>query len=219
MSNAPPESDRKRSLETEESHLIRDSKRLAIVEDFDWNADASTVFGKTAEEPPAGKKSKSTPKETLVTMRLLVSSNHSGSLIGKSGSTIANIREKSGARVTLSEKIAEALDRIFTAVGTPGQVAEASALVAEILAQCEDADGDPLARKLTMRFLIPNELMGAIIGKQAAKVKEIRQISKARISATEGLLPECTERKLAIIGNMEEIRVAVLLVRFCSFSC
>ena len=160
---------------------------------------------------------KSTNKPSTITMRLLISSQHSGILIGKSGSTITEIRELSGARVNVSPKMIGAPDRIFTAIGTPEACSEAFGLVATKLAQEEQSNLNSIdiqwtQRTLTLRCLIPNELMGSIIGKKASKIQEIQTVTQARISAIEGMLPHSTDRKLNIIGNVESIKASILLV-------
>lgn len=149
-----------------------------------------------------------------VTLRLLVATKHAGSLIGRGGCMVAEIRDGAGVRATVSENIAGAPDRIFTAVGGPSQLANAFGRVARVLAGAEVDEGsgpktDPETRQLTFRLLMPNEMMGSVIGKQAAKIKEIQKTTGARLSAMEGLLPDSTERKLSVIGIAESLEGAI----------
>jgi heterogeneous nuclear rnp K-like protein 2 len=151
-----------------------------------------------------------------ITMRCLMATKYAGLIIGKGGHQIAAIRDKANTKITLSQSVTHCADRIITTIGSPSNVSESYSLIALRLAEEEDSKEPVEQRKINLRFLIPNELMGAIIGKQAIKVKEIQAASNARVSASEGMLPDSTERKLTIIGNSEAIRKAVLMVCFNS---
>ena len=152
-----------------------------------------------------------------LSLRLLIPTNYSGIIIGKSGATIAGIKERSDSRVVMSEVVTAAPDRILTIVGMPEEAAQAVYEVAKVLIRAENQQyktDQSAYQKLTMRFLIPDEIVGAIIGKKAVKVKEIQQLSNARVSAEQGLLIDSTERKINISGDANSIRAAIVLVSF-----
>ncbi|KAF9554027.1 RNA binding protein, heterogenous nuclear RNP-K like protein, partial [Lunasporangiospora selenospora] len=57
-------------------------------------------------------------------MRSLVSSKDAGVIIGKSGKNVSDIREQSGARVTISEIVQGAHERVLTVSGPLDTVAK-----------------------------------------------------------------------------------------------
>jgi hypothetical protein len=234
--------DRKRALEEDESELIvTDQPELFEGNDEPQEgisgkeADDGTCSGTEEKEeqvPPENKasseakdrkpfkRSKSDQKNlpsAIVHIRLLIPTNYSGMIIGKSGATIGEIQKRSDAKVVMSELINAAPDRILTCVGMPEEVAQAIYEVAKILIRAENQQyktDQNAYRRLTMRFLIPDEIMGAIIGKKAVKVKEIQNLSNSRVSAEQGLLIDSTERKMNVTGDADSIRAAVVLVSF-----
>lgn len=54
--------------------------------------------------------------------------------------------------------------------------------------------------------------MGFIIGKQGMKIKQIQEASGAKLSASESLLPNSTERLLSIDGVADAIHIAIYYV-------
>ena len=51
-----------------------------------------------------------------------------------------------------------------------------------------------------LRLLIPHILIGSIIGKGGARIKEIQEASGARLNASDSCLPLSTERSLVVMG-------------------
>lgn len=60
-----------------------------------------------------------------------------------------------------------------------------------------------------VRLLIPHNRMGGIIGKGGAKIKEIQEVSGARLNASEEMLPNSTERIITVRGVPDMIHIAV----------
>lgn len=219
--------DRKRALEEDDSELIvTDNPELfEEINDIDQSQEdvGSEIVTENSTDRKPFKRSKPEEKNTLpvLSLRLLIPTNYSGLVIGRSGSTIAAIKERSDAKVSISEMIHAAPDRILIATGNPEEVAQAIYEVAQILVRAENQQyktDESAYKKLTMRFLIPHEIMGAIIGKGAVKVKEIQKMSNCRISAEQGLLFDSTERKMNVIGDADCIRVAIAMVSYLGFS-
>ena len=218
------ECDRKRPHEENET-IETDTSLLCQEENVPHGSEDSPSDPSPADDketaPPLKKVKLEGPKESQqkptrnLSLRVLIATNYSGSIIGRSGSVIASIEERSDAKVSVSEMIGGAPDRILTAIGMPEEVSQAIYEVANILVRAENAQyktDERAFRKITLRFLIPNEIMGAIIGKGAVKVKEIQKLSGCRISAEQGLLLNSTERKMNVIGDPDAIRVAVVMV-------
>ncbi|RKO85994.1 hypothetical protein BDK51DRAFT_22164 [Blyttiomyces helicus] len=141
-------------------------------------------------------------------MRALISTKEAGIVIGKSGRNVADIREKSGAKVTISEQVAGAPERIITITGPLDTVAKAFSLVAHKVVEEHQTTLDLKARHTAIRILVPHTRMGSIIGKAGSKIKEVQDASGARITASEDMLPGSTERAVSISGVIDSIHIA-----------
>jgi heterogeneous nuclear rnp K-like protein 2 len=61
----------------------------------------------------------------------------------------------------------------------------------------------------SVRLLIAHNRMGGVIGKGGNKIKEIQEVSGARLNASEEMLPNSTERVITIRGVPDMIHMAV----------
>ncbi|KAI9609949.1 hypothetical protein H4Q26_006940 [Puccinia striiformis f. sp. tritici PST-130] len=102
---------------------------------------------------------------------------------------------KSGARATISEAVPGNAERILSVAGPLDAVSKAFGLIVRrINDEPFDVPSVPGSRAVTIRFIVPNSRMGSVIGKAGSKIKEIQDMSGARVQASEALLPGSTER-------------------------
>ncbi|KAM9697060.1 poly(rC)-binding protein 3 isoform 14-T21 [Dama dama] len=169
-----------------------------------------------------------------VTLRLVVPASQCGSLIGKGGSKIKEIRESTGAQVQVAgDMLPNSTERAVTISGTPDAIIQCVKQICVVmleqltklhqlamqqtpfppLGQTNPAfpglDASPPAS--THELTIPNDLIGCIIGRQGTKINEIRQMSGAQIkiaNATEG----SSERQITITGTPANISLAQYLI-------
>lgn len=156
-------------------------------------------------------------KGTL-TLRSLVSTKEAGIIIGKGGSTVAEIRTKSDVKAGVSKVVQGVQDRVLTVTGSLENVATAYAEVARLLLTTPLHDPNyPLPNNTftSVRLLISHNLMGSIIGKQGLKIKQIQDASGARMVASKEMLPQSTERVVEIQGAVEAIKTAILEIGKC----
>ena len=94
---------------------------------------------------------------------------------------------------------------------------QAFAQVAKTLLETPLADPEHLPSNAftSMRLLISHNLMGSIIGKSGATIKQIQDASGARMVASKEMLPQSTERVVEIQGNVEAIKQAVHQIGEC----
>ncbi|KAG9295215.1 hypothetical protein G9A89_006196 [Geosiphon pyriformis] len=155
------------------------------------------------------------PNETeavlqTISLRALVTTKEAGVIIGKAGKNVSEIRDRSGAKVTISEMVQGAYERILTVTGPLDTVAKAFALVArKVLDENLDTPSTPTSKSTTIRLLVPHSRMGPVIGKGGTKIKEIQEKSGARCLASEEMLPSSTERTISISGVPDSIHIAV----------
>ncbi|KAL2915921.1 PAB1 binding protein [Polyrhizophydium stewartii] len=153
------------------------------------------------------------PRENKsVRMRALISPKEAGIIIGKGGQHVAEVRENSGARVTVSGQMPGALDRVVTITGTVEADARAFYLIStKLAASSPDAPlaVDPSSRSVTLRLLVPQMRIGVIIGKQGVRIKELQESSGCRIMAQGEPLPNSTERVVTLSGQPHSLQTAV----------
>lgn len=80
-------------------------------------------------------------------------------------------------------------------------------------------NNEPLNEKSTtasktypLRLLIPHILIGSIIGKGGARIKEIQDASGARLNASDSCLPMSSERSLVVMGVADAVHIATYYV-------
>lgn len=146
-------------------------------------------------------------------MRCLIVTQDASIIIGKAGAHVNEIREKSGARVMVSESIPGNPERILNVSGPLDAVSKAFGLIVRrINDEPFDVPSVPGSRAVTIKFMIPNSRMGSVIGKQGSKIKEIQDASGARLNASEGMLPGSTERVLSVAGVADAIHIATYYI-------
>lgn len=60
--------------------------------------------------------------------------------------------------------------------------------------------------------MVPHILIGSIIGKGGARIKEIQEASGARLNASDSCLPLSTERSLVVMGVADAVHIATYYV-------
>lgn len=173
--------------------------------------DHKNVLNPPLQLPGTGHGSSTDPSEEsapTLGLRAVVASKEAGVIIGKGGKNVSDIRDRSGARITISEMVVGAVERVLTVTGPLDTVAKAYSLIArKILDEAADRDQDTV-RSTSVRILVPNNRMGSIIGKAGSKIKEIQEASGARLIASEDMLPGSTERTITVSGVPDSIHIA-----------
>ncbi|KAI9317401.1 hypothetical protein BX666DRAFT_1936910 [Dichotomocladium elegans] len=176
-------------------------------------AAAPTASSTSAAPPPATSvtagSAPSAPAETSISLRSLVSTKDAGVIIGRGGKNVSDIRELSAARVTISDIIPGAYERILTVSGSALAVAKAYALVAEKILSEMPPPEDGQEPVLTIRLLVGDNRMGTLIGRGGSVIRSIQEQSHARVNASEEPLPMSTERTVTIAGTTEGVQSAI----------
>ncbi|KDE03497.1 hypothetical protein MVLG_06010 [Microbotryum lychnidis-dioicae p1A1 Lamole] len=157
-----------------------------------------------------------------LTLRALVSSKEAGVIIGRGGATIATIRQDSNVKAGVSKVVPGIVDRVLSVGGSVDGVAKAYSLVAQTILEnpvpapgAADAPTAPTSTTTTVRLLISHLLIGSVIGKGGAKIRQIQDVSGARMVASKEMLPQSTERVVEVSGAPEAIRLAVSEITKC----
>ncbi|KAL2122859.1 hypothetical protein VTJ04DRAFT_3314 [Mycothermus thermophilus] len=173
---------------------------------------ASTASGNAATTqsgPPPG----AHDETQWIHVRAVISSPEAATIIGKGGENVSKIRQMSGAKCTVSDYQKGAVERILTVSGIVDAVAKAFGLIIRTL------NNEPLeepsnqhSKTYPLRLLIPHILIGSIIGKGGARIKEIQEASGARLNASDTCLPLSTERSLVVMGVADAVHIATYYV-------
>ncbi|SCN75921.1 related to hnRNP protein E2 [Fusarium fujikuroi] len=146
-------------------------------------------------------------------IRAVISSPEAATVIGKGGENVSNIRKLSNAKCTVSDYQKGAVERILTVSGIVDAVAKAFGLIIRTL------NNEPLNESSTassktypLRLLIPHILIGSIIGKGGARIREIQEASGARLNASDSCLPMSSERSLVVMGVADAVHIATYYV-------
>ena len=137
-------------------------------------------------------------------------------VIGRGGSNIKLVRMQSGARVDTDRNMGSGLSNqqaiIFS--GTTQQVADAIAMVKELVASDTDTQGvratpeQPLYEK-TLEF--PRESVSRIIGTGGSNIKRIRAESGCRVDTDRNAI-QGNRQKIRLQGTEAQVEAAVALV-------
>ncbi|WVW78528.1 hypothetical protein I302_100483 [Kwoniella bestiolae CBS 10118] len=174
-------------------------------------ADAGPSNALPSSVPAVPVKSEAPPQQ--ISMRSLIVTQDASIIIGRGGAHVNEIREKSSARVTVSESIPGNPERILNVSGALDAVAKAFGLIVRrINDEPFDVASVPGSRAVTIKFIIPNSRMGSVIGKGGSKIKEIQEASGARLNASEAMLPGSTERVLSVSGVADAVHIAVYYI-------
>ncbi|XP_037534714.1 poly(rC)-binding protein 2 isoform X1 [Nematolebias whitei] len=224
-----------------------------IIEKLEEDISSSMTNGTATSKPP-------------VTLRIVVPASQCGSLIGKGGCKIKEIRESTGAQVQVAgDMLPNSTERAITIAGTPQSIIECVKQICVVMlesppkgvtipyrpkpsgspvifagGQSSSAAISPQLTKLhqlamqqspfpiapgnqgftgidasaqtsSHEMTIPNDLIGCIIGRQGAKINEIRQMSGAQIKIANPV-DGSTDRQVTITGLPASISLAEYLI-------
>lgn len=175
--------------------------------------DGAVISGEPESSKPESKEGVPPIAQSHINMRCLIVTQDASIIIGRGGAHVNEIRQKSGAKVMVSESIPGNPERILNVGGPLDAVSKAFGLIVRrINDEPFDVPSVPGSRAVTIKFMIPNSRMGSVIGKGGSKIKEIQEASGARLTASEGLLPGSTERVLSVAGVADAIHIATYYI-------
>ncbi|KAJ7545095.1 hypothetical protein O6H91_09G107100 [Diphasiastrum complanatum] len=134
-----------------------------------------------------------------------------GSIIGRGGSIIQNLREETGAKIKVEELISGADERVVVvsaAEHTEDNLSPAQEAVFHIQDRIKDI-GPNQDGIVTTRLLVPSNQVGCLLGKGGVIIAEMRRSSKAsiRILGREHL-PKCAHELDEVVQIVGDIHVA-----------
>lgn len=142
-------------------------------------------------------------------LRVLVSSDMVGAIIGRGGATIRNITQQSRARVDVHSyrklEHSPSLEKAITVYGQPENCTAACKRILEVME--EEARNVGKQTEISLKILAHNNLIGRIIGKQGATIKKIMEDTdtKITVSSISDISSFNLERVITIKGTIPDI--------------
>uniref|UniRef100_A0A4W5RQK3 Poly(rC) binding protein 2 n=1 Tax=Hucho hucho TaxID=62062 RepID=A0A4W5RQK3_9TELE len=224
----------------------------------------SMIIEKLEEDISSSMTNSTATSKPPVTLRIVVPASQCGSLIGKGGCKIKEIRESTGAQVQVAgDMLPNSTERAITIAGTPQSIIECVKQICVVMLESPPKgvtipyrpkpSGSPVifaggqsssispqltklhqlamqqspfpmapsnqgfqgmdasAQTSSHEMTIPNDLIGCIIGRQGAKINEIRQMSGAQIKIANPV-EGSTDRQVTITGSPASISLAEYLI-------
>ncbi|CAM6030659.1 unnamed protein product [Sphagnum balticum] len=160
--------------------------------------------------PPVG-------DEELV-FRILCPNEKIGSVIGKGGSIIENLREETGARIKVADAVPGSEERviIISANEHPDDnISPAQEAVLHIQSRVVDLGPDQDG-VITTRLLVPSNQIGCLLGKGGSIIADMRRHTRANIRIlAKNSLPRCaseTDELVQIVGDIRVAREALIQI-------
>merc|ERR1719422_1637695 len=139
---------------------------------------------------------------TFLNLRLMITREEVQYLFGADETLLQLLRQQTGANIQMSDPGAH--ERVVSIAGGLDTIFKAFSLVCRKLWEFVMGLSDPNnPRPLVLRLAVPAQQCGSIIGKQGAKIKEIRDLTGAQINVSQESLPDSNERTVEIIGSGE----------------
>ncbi|XP_055723876.1 poly(rC)-binding protein 2-like isoform X7 [Salvelinus fontinalis] len=232
----------------------------------------SMIIEKLEEDISSSMTNSTATSNPPVTLRIVVPASQCGSLIGKGGCKIKEIRESTGAQVQVAgDMLPNSTERAITIAGTPQSIIECVKQICVVMLESPPKgvtipyrpkpSGSPVifaggqayavqgqhaipqpdltklhqlamqqspfpmapsnqgfqggmdasAQTSSHEMTIPNDLIGCIIGRQGAKINEIRQMSGAQIKIANSV-EGSADRQVTITGSSASISLAEYLI-------
>uniref|UniRef100_A0A8C7QWH1 K Homology domain-containing protein n=1 Tax=Oncorhynchus mykiss TaxID=8022 RepID=A0A8C7QWH1_ONCMY len=233
----------------------------------------SMIIEKLEEDISSSMTNSTATSKPPVTLRIVVPASQCGSLIGKGGCKIKEIRESTGAQVQVAgDMLPNSTERAITIAGTPQSIIECVKQICVVMLESPPkgvtipyrpkpsgspvifAGGQSLLAPISLsssispqltklhqlamqqspfpmapsnqgfqggmdasaqtsshEMTIPNDLIGCIIGRQGAKINEIRQMSGAQIKIANPV-EGSADRQVTITGSPASISLAEYLI-------
>lgn len=151
-----------------------------------------------------------------VEFRFVIPKGFQGLLIGKGGSKINLVRQESGVIASILKVDNQAApERVLVIRGTVEQTAVAWRLFAQTIAdfQAEERKGEASSPDtVTVKVLCDQTLVGAVIGKGGATIRETMATTGAKIQCSNEPLARSTEKTVNITATADVLESTLLIV-------
>lgn len=145
-----------------------------------------------------------------------------GSIIGKGGSIVKNLRQETGARITIQDAIPGSEERVVLISSYDGGEREVVCPAQEALFRVHSRifessiEEEGLNRSIKTRLVVPNNQVGCLLGKGGKIIEQMRVETKAQIRVLpRDQLPLCTlpsDEIVQVAGELSVVKKALSLI-------
>lgn len=211
--------------------LEAEIKRVALddVEDIDGEAEVTNgeeIQGESQEEEVIEQ------AEQEIMLRMLCLVKQASLVVGPKGESISRLRDNTLTRVNVSANLRGVPERVIYVKGNCENVAKAFGEISRTLSKAEEPNlavsDDSISQDekervettpLTLNLLISHSLMGSVIGKSGSQLREIEELSAAKLFASPNQLMMSNDRILNITGVPDAIHIATYYVSQSLLNC
>lgn len=147
-------------------------------------------------------------------LRAMVTGPEAGSIIGRKGENVKNMREETKAKIMIEGD--GPVERIVSVEGKTDSIFKAFTMICKVLEQRENKDRDKREsdepEELCLVLLVPASQCGALIGKEGAQIKELRANTGADIHISADAIGNSSEREMKLKGKREQITKCIFHV-------
>ncbi|CDH10098.1 related to PAB1-binding protein 2 [Zygosaccharomyces bailii ISA1307] len=151
-------------------------------------------------------------------LRMLCLVKQASMVVGHKGETISRIKALTSTRINVSDNVRGVPERVVYVRGSCENVAKAFGMIVRSIS--DKSENESLEDiPTTINLLISHHLMGCVIGKHGSRLKEIEELSAARLSAMPQQLMMSNDRILTIEGVADAIHIATFYIGQTIMNC
>ncbi|KAM3159725.1 PBP2-like protein [Lachancea thermotolerans] len=145
-------------------------------------------------------------------LRMLCLVKQASMIVGPGGEKISRMKEETNTRINVSDNIRGVPERVIFIRGRCEDVAKVFGMVVRAINGETDGESSEQSATLTLNILIPHHMMGCVIGRQGSRLREIEELSAAKLMAGPQTLPMSNDRILCVSGVADAIHIATYYV-------
>lgn len=221
---------RKNENGVEEQKLEAAIKRVALEDDDRLNTNSDSLGSDVEVKADDSSIAEQKTLDDHVHLRMLCVVKDASLIVGPKGETISKIKRDCNCRVNVSENIRGVPERVVYIRGSCENVGKAFGMIARVLnsnsskkgdhndnTKETDNDNDNDSNKIesspiTLHILVTHHLMGYVIGKHGSRLKEIEELSGAKLSASPQQLLPSNDRILKVFGVADAVHIATFYI-------
>lgn len=154
-------------------------------------------------------------------LRMLCLVKDASMIVGHKGETISRIKSETSTRINVSENVRGVPERVVYVRGSCENVAKAFGMIARSINGRVSGNNEKSLNGIptTINLLISHHLMGVVIGKHGSRLKEVEELSAARLTAMPEQLMMSNDRILSIEGVADSLHIATFYVAQTILTC
>ncbi|CEP64814.1 telomere maintenance protein PBP2 LALA0_S13e03598g [Lachancea lanzarotensis] len=145
-------------------------------------------------------------------LRMLCLVKQASMIVGPGGEKISKMKAETNTRINVSDNIRGVPERVIFIRGRCEDVAKVFGLIVRAINGEKAGESTQVSTPLTLNILVPHHMMGCVIGRQGSRLREIEELSAAKLMAGPQTLPMSNDRILCITGVADAIHIATYYV-------